>query len=141
MRLMVVGLVLGLALVACGDGEENAEGASDSSASTTETVVEPPAPPSPPAVADLKTTCPEVEAALPDYSEDPAYDVVAEEVFRLSAAGDTETQNALQPVIEALRGLATAERGLPYIEADQAYLSSLDGLATRCAAVGSSALQ
>lgn len=136
MRLTVVGLALGLVLVACGgDDGGDSNGGVAAPSTQTESAAEPPA------VVDLKTTCPEVEAALPDYSEDPAYDAVADEIEGLSAAGDVETQNALGPVIDALRQLATAERGLPYIEADQAYLSSLDGLATRCAAVGSSALQ
>lgn len=142
MRLTIAGFALALALTGCGGDDSSGAGRDDpgQEATPSETSTAATFKPSPGAsVADLRTTCPEVEAALPQYDDGMA--AAVPKVESLSAAGDTETQNALAPVIEAMRELAGAEEVNDLLDARAAYRNSLDGLAGRCAAVGSSALQ
>lgn len=142
MKLTVVWLLVGLVLTGCGGDERDSPASEDTATpSATESAAVPPPPPSPPAVADLKSTCPEVEAALPKYDEPEEFVTAATQVESLSAEGNTETKNALAPVISAMRGLAVTQEINDLLDARAAYRSALDGLATRCAAVGSSALQ
>lgn len=138
MRLTFAGLALALLLAGCG-GESGDQAATPEEPTTTASTA-PVAPETTTAsVADLKTTCPEVEASLPQYDDGMA--AAVPKVESLSAAGDTETQNALAPVIAAMRELADAEEVNDLFDARAAYRDSLDGLAGRCNAVGSSALQ
>lgn len=92
----------------------------------------------------LRDTCPEVEVVIRDlgsFPEAAPADAARARVAQLSDAGDTETQNALAGLVDALSAMAVAQPGDQYVDADRALISSLDNLADRCKAVGSSALQ
>lgn len=146
MRLTIAGLALAFALTGCGGDDSSSAGGDETppDAPPSETSTAATFKPSPDtSAADLKTTCPEVEAALPDlYADGSTYGETVQTVEGLRDAGDAETQNALAPVITALRGLERAGNdALAALEARGPYYAALDGLALRCNAVGSSALQ
>lgn len=127
-RAVTIGAALLLLLVGCSsDGEGDPP--------SDETEIE---------AVSLADTCPEVEAALPNGFLPPAskWETYAGELDELAAAGDTETQNALAGLQDAVDTLADdPPAGNQFLDADQALLSALDNLADRCKAVGSSALQ
>jgi hypothetical protein len=98
-----------------------------------------------PAGVSLRDTCPEVEQAMkkvdPLLDGPGAVESASHEVANLAAAGDTETKNALDGLAQALAENADASPGQEAVDAARSYLDALDNLATRCAAVGSTALQ
>jgi len=96
-----------------------------------------------PAVS-LRESCPEVEARLPKGVVPPAarWQKYAGALTGIAEAGDRETKNALAGLQEAVDMLAAEPAaGSDYLDAERALIDSLDNLAGRCAAVGSSALQ
>jgi hypothetical protein len=99
--------------------------------------------PTPAAVANLKDSCPLVEAALPqDEFKGAQLRAFLATLSQLSEAGDVETKNALKIVISASQELLHSRQApLGRLSAHPAWLSSLDTLAERCRTVGSSALQ
>jgi hypothetical protein len=94
-----------------------------------------------PTLAALKETCAEVELALPKGAVDTYDDArmleFLERIADLNNAADTETRNALRPLMTPAAELA----GGGGAEAHLAFLDALDGLANRCRIAGSSALQ
>ena len=96
-----------------------------------------------PAVS-LRESCPQVEAGLPHSAMSPAarWQKYANALTGIAEAGDQETKNALAGLQEAVDMLAAdPAAGSDYLDAQQALIDSLDNLAGRCKAVGSSALQ
>lgn len=96
------------------------------------------------AAVTLHDSCPQVEAALPEGMLPSAakWETFATELNDLASNGDTETQNALASLQDAVNDLAAdPPAGPKYLDAHGALLTALDNLAARCKAVGSSALQ
>ena len=135
-RAIVGGLAFILLTSACGGSNEPAQSSKpspDASTSAPET-----------RKVSLHDSCPQVEAALPSGVVPPAsrWQGFADKLTGISEAGDLETENALTGLQEAAGMLAAdPANGQPYLDARQALLEALDNLATRCEAVGSSALQ
>lgn len=126
---LVTGLICGALLGGCGTSDDQDPGA-----------VEPPAVSESTARA-LVEVCPEVEAAVIAADSDDGDDAaLLATVTALSEDGDLETQNALRNLVEAVQAMVDAE-GADVIDAQGGYIDALDGLADRCEAVGSSALQ
>jgi hypothetical protein len=129
-----------LALTACGQGSGEAISPSPPSVSGSQTA---PTQPS----ATLLETCSQVETALKGLSARSTPPTAAEldaalaQVKLLSAAGDTETRNALSALLKALPGYRDEDPAGVSGDARRAFLTSLNNLAGRCEAVGSSALQ
>lgn len=96
------------------------------------------------AAVSLRESCPLVEASLPADVAPPAAQWLSysQKLDTIAAAGDVETQNALSALQDAVDTLAgDPADGLPRLDARAALRDALDNLATRCKAVGSSALQ
>ena len=96
------------------------------------------------AQVSLHDSCPEIEAGLPKGLIPAAseWQTFADDLKGISTAGDVETKNAVDSLQEAVAVLAAdPEGGMPLLDARQALRDALDNLATRCEAVGSSALQ
>lgn len=126
-----------LALAGCGGSDSTGSAEPKPSASLSSTTAAP-------AAATLKDTCPQVEAAIDgmDFDSDPADLAAAEQtVLALSAAGDVETQNALEPVLTALRKSQTATQGETSADAFDAWTDAGRTIGDRCKAAGSSAFQ
>ena len=102
---------------------------------------------SPPVPATLRETCSKVEQAVSGLSGKTSpptaakLDAALARIKLLSAAGDTETRNALGAILGALPGYRDADPAGVSNDARRAFLISLTNLANRCEAVGSSALR
>lgn len=122
-------LSLALLLGACTTTEKEA--------GNTPTVVEQP-------LVSLKDSCSKVEAATPDEMLPTLeqWASAADQLAQIAEEGDLETKNALERLQAAVTTYESdPEPGQPSVDASLEYLHSLDGLADRCKAVGSSALQ
>jgi hypothetical protein len=97
--------------------------------------------------ATLRETCPKVEKALSGLTGKsspptaPKLAAALAEVKLLNGAGDAETRKALGALLEALPGYRDEDPAWVANDGRRAVLDSLANLATRCQAVGSSALQ
>jgi hypothetical protein len=107
-----------------------------------------PTAPSPiPRSATLRETCSKVARAVSGLTGKnspptaPELDVALAQVKLLNRAGDTETRNALSALLVALPVFRDEDPAGVVNDGRVAYLDSLANLATRCEAVGSSALR
>jgi hypothetical protein len=97
--------------------------------------------------ATLRETCPKVEKALSGLTGKsspptaPQLAAALAQVKLLNGAGDTETRKALIALLEALPAYRDEDQTWVANDGRRAVLDSLANLATRCQAVGSSALQ
>lgn len=124
-----------LCTTACGGNGDSKATPKDTASSTPTT--------SAPSATSLRESCAEVEAGLPEGMLPPAprWQQYATELDAIAEAGDTETQNAVENLQDAVDELAADPTGMPFLDAREAMRDALDNLALRCKAVGSSALQ
>lgn len=139
MKRTLVALVLPLAFVAgCGGDSEESSSAPSFTPIDSRTIK--------PAGDQMKLVdaCPLVEQALPGGTLPEASEwVAAASTLRsLRTIADVEAQNALDLLIPAVEVMASDPApGQEFLDAEGGLLAGLDGLANRCKAVGSSALQ
>ena len=124
-RESVVGLLLAVSLAGCGGVAAKAE-----------------------PKLTLKQACPLIEKVIQDADDGEMFtsptkaQTILDAMAKLAKRSDTEARNAIDVLVEAERVLANDPKpGQDSIDAMSRETSAFETLATRCAAVGSSAFQ
>lgn len=143
-RLAVVPLLLTCALTGCSSDEGPEEAAAPATSSTLSTTsTAPTTTPQDDEPTSLRDSCPLIERAITTKAFPNSVKLTqsAQDLQQLSNAGDIGTQNAIDPLVAASRQLVGARPGQEAGIAYDVWLDTIDFVARRCKAVGSSALQ